>query len=399
MNTNEAQKIENKVGEASDFMGTNSGGTLKEVSPLQKEFLKNRNYSVYQDVIDFIKRNHPNAVFTGRGSKFYDEIAKFAGPHTGNPAGGQQGALIDLPLSDTILRYENGDLIAKKVLTDNPVPNQTGRIAIKGQEHSKTPESHEVLVEGGSRVSQLNTRSTRYIDYRVQSFALKDSIAPSDRMNYIKPFMAEQDTVTTIKDVLMLICEKDLANKFANVSVTGNANQGVDFDNLGTDKDLIAKKQALKKAMIKDNGLGYNTIIMDLLTFESLRNHPDIIGNFFQTNIPVQVNKDVEMVAKFFEISPDRLLVAGGYTTATVDRDADKDRVWGKDIYFAQVAPKRGKNITTLGFNHNYGTMKDYVLRRESPDNPQNQDFFVYSNWGFDIIDTTCLGKITTQNV
>ena len=390
----------NDIARASNFSGTADGGRLKDKSPLQEHFLKTRSFKRYQQMVEFVKKETGGRLtFTGRGSKFYNHIAKFAGTNAGNPAGGQQGALVDLPLSDVSLRYENKGMIAKQILTNNTVPKQSGLIAIYGQEHTESPDVDEVRVEGASAVSQLNTRSTGYIPYRVESFALMDSLSPSDRMNYMEPFMAEEDTVMTIKDVLMLICEKDMAGKLSGATVPSGRTDAIDFDNNGTANELITKKREIMNAMVRANGVGYNTMVMDRLVFNALRNHRDIIGNFFQTNISGQVNVTEAMVAEFFEIEPSRLLIADCYTTATKKRDAAKDRIWGTNIEFLQVSPSKARKITTAGFNHNYGTLQDYVLRRESYSNPMNEDFFVYSNWGFDIIDTLCLGRFTTQNI
>ena len=159
--------------------GTAKGGHLKKASPLQENFLKTRDFSRYEQMVNFIKEQTGGRLnFSGRNSAFYNHIAKFAGPHTGNPAGGQQGSLIDLPLTDTSLRYENTGLIAKQVLTDNVVPRQTGRIAVYGQEHTQEKSADDIRVEGGSNISQMNTRSTGYVDYRVDSYALMDSLGP-----------------------------------------------------------------------------------------------------------------------------------------------------------------------------------------------------------------------------
>ena len=222
-------------------------------------------------------------------------------------------------------------------------------------------------------------------------------MAPSDRKNYLEPFQAEEDLVTTIKDVLMLICERDLADKLSAASVPAARTTDIDYTDLGTAKKLIEGRKGMQDAMVKSNGMGYNTMILDRITYNALRAHPDIIGNFFSQNISGQVTPTEEQVRQFFEV--DRLLIADGFSTSTAKREAIKNRIWGTNIYFAWIAPSKGRKQSTLGYNHNYGTMQDYVIRRESYSNPMNEDYFVYSNWNFDLVDLNCLGKFTSSNI
>ena len=377
--------------------GAGKGGKLKELSPLMEHYAKTRSFSKYKDAMKVVKDLvGPRVNFSGRGAPFYEEIARFAGNNAGVPAGGQQGALVDIPLSDTSLRYTNEGLIAKQVLTDNSVPQQSGDIAVYGQEHTNAPDLGDVTVEGKSNVYQLNTRSTSYIPYRVNRYAMLDSLSQSDIRNYREPFEAENDLVMAITELLMLVCEIDLASKFSGAVIPAARSIDLDFQNLGTAKDAISARDKMQRAMIAANGMGYNTAIMDRLTYTALRSHPDIIGTYFK-DMSGQVTASEQQVKDFLEV--DRLLISDAWKTVTSKRDATKSRVWGSDIYMANISPSKGRRMTTLGFNHNYGELQNYVIRRPGYANPENEDFFVYSNWNFALTDLTCLGKFVAKNL
>ena len=309
--------------------------------------------------------------FNPRGSEQYSKIlelfnqgnrSSFA--QTGIPGGGQVQALVDLPLTDISNGYFNDDYIGNRILTDSPVMMRTGLLGSYGNNHNVALDKNSVLAEGASTVQQVNTRDMSFENYHVRTFALQDIITPDDRMNTNKPFQAEEDITISLKQLLMLCCEIDIANQIndaanypaANVETLGSADQKFnDYEN----SNIHEVVQKMRNAIITACGKAPNTVVMDKLTKETLGRHPQVLGQIFGT-LSTDRTANEEQIAKIFDV--DRIMIGMTARSATADKGAALSRVWGKDIWLGHVANAKSLRQKSFGYYHHFDTSDAFTV-------------------------------------
>ena len=135
------------------------------------------------------------------------------GENPGIPAGGQTQALIDMPMTNFLSAYVNENFIAKQILTPYASRQQTGLIPKLGNEHNNPPSLEEALADGTADISQINTYSTGFDSYVINTYALMGVLTLSEKRNISMPYSPEREINAAIKLMLMLLCEIDMATK------------------------------------------------------------------------------------------------------------------------------------------------------------------------------------------
>ena len=392
------------VADISKFAGISGG-----VGPGEKrkpDFLKNfsKNQRPYFEHMKLLK-DQTGLGFDSRKSNAYSKIIEhfdglykdkgYFAINSGNPAGGQVKALIDLPLTDTSLGYFNDNFIGKDILTPSPVIQRSGHVGRYGNEHNNPPGKDDIRAEGRANVKQLFPYSREFINYLVGTFAIKDSLSPDDYMNVMRPFDAEEDVTIALKVMLMLICEIDIATTLTNTAnypaanVTTLANATDRFDDPTSSIDKVV--QNLRNAILTACGMSPNTAVMDKTTFEVISRHPQARGTIFK-DVSMNRTASEEEVRKLLQV--DRLLIGKTSRTNSNASTAERSRVWGKDIWFGYVNPTRTKRQLTFGYYHHFMNADSFIISRQSVGNPLNKELFCYQSWQHHYVDFKCGGVV-----
>ena len=302
---------ERRTPEIVENFSKNSLPYFERLNTLRNQTLLNfdsRGGDFYKNVLDHFSTNY-------QGNSYFNN-AQFA-VNAGNPAGGQTRALIDLPLSDVSLGYFNKNYIGMDILTPSPVMERTGHVGRYGNEHNNPPSGEQIRAEGRANVKQLNPVSRDFLNYHVGSYALKDSLSPDDYRNMMRPFDAESDVVIALKEILMLICEIEIAGfltdttNYPTNSVRTLANANERFD-VPSSSSIDKEVGALRNAIRTECGVDPNVAVMDANTFESVSRHPQARGTIFNTMSTERTASEAE-VMKLLQV--DKLLI--GKTSRT----------------------------------------------------------------------------------
>ena len=336
--------------------------------------------------------------FNSRGSEKYSQLidlfnntnrSSFA--QTGIPGGGQIQALIDLPLTDLSNGYYNMDFIGNKILTDSPVMMRTGRIGAYGNQHNVALDKDSVLAEGSADVQQVETRNMEFDNYHVRTYALQDIISPDDRMNTLRPFQPEEDITISLKLLLMLCCEIDIANQLlnaANYPSTNTKALGSSSERFGSKtSDVHAIAQEGRNAVLNGCGMPANVAVTDKLCLETLSRHPQVLGQVFNT-MSTDRTANEEQVAQVLQV--DKLLIGKTARAASSARNAGLSRVWGKDLWMGHVEPTKSLRQKSFGYYHHFATSDAFILSRQAIKNPVNKEIFSYMSWQHHILDYSC---------
>ena len=325
----------------------------------------------------------------------YQQNSMFA-INSGNPAGGQIKALIDLPLTDESQGYYNKNFIGKDILTPSPVNMRTGLIGRYGNEHNNPPVKDAVRAEGRANVKQVFPVSRDFLNYAVGTYAIKDSLSPDDYMNVQRPFDAEIDVVIALKHILMMICEVDIATtllettNYPSGSVINLTNANERFDQPST-SSIDAQAIKLRNSVLTKSGMPCNTAIMDRTTFEAVSRHPQARGTIFK-DVSMNRTASEEEVRKLLQV--DRLLIGETSRTSSNSPTAERARVWGKDIWMGYVNPMKSQRQPTFGYFHHFRNADSFIISRQSVGNPMNKELFSYLSWQHHYADFNCGGLI-----
>ena len=393
------------VAEISQFGGLTGGvgGGEKRQPDFIKNFAKNQrpcfeHMKLLKDLtmLEFDSRNSNSyKKIIDRFSGLYKQKGYFA-TNSGNPAGGQLKALIDLPLTDVSLGYFNDNFIGKDILTPSPVIQRSGHIGVYGNEHNNPPGKDDIRAEGRANVKQLFPYSYDFINYLVGTYAIKDSLSPDDYRNVMRPFDAEEDVTIALKVLLMLICEIDIASTLTNTAnypsdnVTTLSNASERFDVPAT-SSIDKVVQDLRNNILTACGQSPNTAVMDKTVFEVISRHPQAKGTIYKDVSHTRTASEEE-VRKLLQV--DRLLIGKTSRTSSNARDATRSRVWGKDIWLGYVNPTKTKRQLTFGYYHHFMNADSFIISRQSVGNPMNKELFCYQSWQHHYVDFKCGGII-----
>ena len=391
-----------KIDKASDVtgvVGTNFTKGRKGIAPYLENFAEDP--TAYQNHLKHLEDLSAGTLgFNHRGSELYSKIIdlytasnrRSAFAQTGIPGGGQIQSLIDLPLTDFSNGYFNDNYIANKILTDAPVVMRTGRIGAYGNQHNVALDKESVLAEGAASVQQVPTRDMEFDNYHVRTYALQDIVTPDDRMNTLRPFEPEEDITISLKQLLMLCCEIDLANQILNAASypSGHTKTLANATDKFSDRensDVHGEAQLGRNAVLKSSGVEVNTAAMDKLVFEALSRHPQVLGQVFNT-MSTDRTANMEQVAQVLQV--DNLYVGKASRAASADRNSALSRVWGKDIWLGHIDDTKSLRQKSFGYFHHFATSDAFVISRQGILNPMNKEIFSYMSWQHHILNYNC---------
>lgn len=381
------------------IIGANFTKGKKGIAPYLENFAEDP--TAYQEHLKHLETLTAGTIgFNPRGSELYSKIIdlytasnrRSAFAQTGIPGGGQIESLIDLPLSDLSNGYFNDMYMAHKILTNSPVVMRTGRIGAYGNQHNVALDKDSVLAEGSSAVQQVPTRDMSFDDYHVRTYALQDVVSPDDRMNTLRPFQPEEDITISLKQLLMLCCEIDLANQMlnaANYPATNTKTLANANDKFSSGETSSIHDEALnaRNAVLDGCGMEANVAVMDKKVFEAVSRHPQVLGQVFNT-LSTQRTANEEQVAQVLQV--DKLYVGKTARAASSDRNSTLSRVWGKDLWIGHIEETKSLRQKSFGYFHHFAASDAFIISRQGILNPMLKEIFSYMSWQHHILDYKC---------
>jgi hypothetical protein len=239
------------------------------------------------------------------------------------------------------------EFISEKILPEIKVKAYSGLLGKYGNSHLRIENS----IKGGRgkyRRVEAITRSTA--SYLIEGHGLEGMVTKEDYANVEQPYDAEKDETNGISTMLFLEKEKLLADTLAdtaimtqNVTLSGTS-QLSDYNN----SDPVGVAATARAAIIGATGFAPNVAIMDLLVWNKIRFHPQLLDALgFKYATPGGLSE--QQVAQALGV--DKILYGQArYETAKEGQASSLAAVWGKHLVFA-VAPERAETMqTSLGY-------------------------------------------------
>lgn len=380
-----------------------SGEGGKDLTP--KYYRREKKQDVFQFLNLILEQTANRAKFFARDSEMHRAIIKefstlpnfrnFA-DNPGAHYDGQFQAMVDLPLTDVSNGYFNDMYIAEAILTPLSVMRQTGTIWEYGEEHLEDHNPNDFLADGIGEVKSADTNSRKVqAMYNIATYGLKSQLDVNEYKNVMLPFDAEADLTRAITQILMLMCEIDLATKIMTASdYSASTNQAIAS---GSEVDVKPRERGVVETAVTKlrtavrNACGHwpNTMVCDSDVIEKLIRHDDVRGQIWQ-DLTTSRLASIAEVKKVFQV--DRLFIGKALKASS---GSGLTPVWGKNIFLGYIDPMRALRQRTLGYFGHYNTMSGFTIKTQSRGNPINTEFFQYRNWQHLITNRSCGGMIT----
>lgn len=259
----------------------------------------------------------------------------------------QLKAQVDKLLTNVSSGYFPKGYICEQILPQIKVAQYSGLLGKYGQNHLRI----ENTVKGGRgkyRRVETQTRSTS--QYLVQGHGLEGFVSKEDYANVELPFDAERDETIGLTTSLWLEKEKSLADSLSDTSIiTSNVTlsgtgQFSDFDN----SDPIGVMSAAREAVLNNVGIMPNVGIFDILVWNKLRFHPQMLDALgFKYDRPGGLRED-EMAQV---LGVDKVLIGSARYNSAKEGQADVlSPVWGKHMIFAVCPDAAQIQQISLGY-------------------------------------------------
>jgi len=297
----------------------------------------------------------------------------------------QNVAIVDKLLTNVSRKYAPVGYISEKILPVANVKQSSGKIGFYGKEHLRIESS----IVGGKTPYPRITSTVRDSDtYQITKHGLSDLVTEEDFANVEQPFDARKDTTEDLTGKLWLEKEKALADSLQSTSViTQNTTlSGTTQYNDYTNSVPITNFRTGKSVILAASGMLPNLAVMDWLTADTLRYHPDLIDLVKHTNTVADGLSDKQLA---LALGVERVEIGVVSYNPTVEGQTDSlSQIWGKAITF-MVAPKTpGKRQVTVGYRVQQRNPRRVF--KNIPGNPPNsEEILVDDSYQWLIVDTT----------
>lgn len=259
----------------------------------------------------------------------------------------QLSAIQDPLLSGVSSAYIPPGLIAEQILPQIKSATDSGKLAKYGKSHVRL-ELNFKAGRGEYRRAEAITRSTT--GFQIEGHGLEGMVTKSDYRNVQDPYDAEKDEtmgITTLlaieKEYLVAAALTDTAVLTQTATLAGNQ-QYSDYLN----SDPIADFSTARATMIGNCGFTPNVAIMDILVWNKLRFHPQML-DFLGYKMSRPGGLSVDELAEAMGVK--KILVAEGrYNSAKEGQTDAFTALWGKDIVFALLPEKAVPYQASLGY-------------------------------------------------
>ena len=259
----------------------------------------------------------------------------------------QLKALVDTLLSGVSSAYIPKGFIAESILPSIKSKQKSGLLGKYGNSHLRL----ELNFKGGrGEYRRAETISRESASFQIKGHGLEGLVTPDDYANVTDPYDAEKDETMGLTTALLIEKEYLVASALTstavmtqNVTLAGNQKFS-DYLN----SDPIARFSAMRAAVIAGCGMMPDTAMMDVLVWDKLRYHPQILDALgFKENRPGGLSLSELASAMGVE---QVLLAQARYNSAKEGQADAFTSIWGKDIVFG-VCPKKAEPYqVSLGY-------------------------------------------------
>lgn len=295
-------------------------------------------------------------------------------------------------VQDLLLTQSSSAYIPEGMIADSLFPmitskQSTGKLAKYGKTHLQL----EMSVVGGRgayrRVEPI-TRDTA--GFTIKGHGLEGLVTQDDYRNVSEPFKAEEDETLGLTTLLAIEKEYLVSSQLRN---TGNLTQNTTLAGQSQfsdylNSDPVKKFLDARKAVINGCGMAPNVVVMELLTYDVLRFHPQMLDYLgYKQNRPGGLT--VEELAKALGV--EKLMIGQGrYNSAKEGQTASFSALWGKDIIFAVLPSKAAPYQTSLGYKVQYeGSTPRKVYKYAVNNPPESLGILCEDSYTYVLTDTT----------
>ena len=265
---------------------------------------------------------------------------------------------VDPMLTNVAVAYQNSEYIADKIFPMLQVKKQSGKHFVYDKGRFRI---NEVLRAVGANSKEVTLKVTTGTTYFCEDHALKQFVADEDRDNAITPTTPMVDATENATDMLQVSREYALASYMANVSNLTNSttlsgtDQWSDYANSDPFDDIMTGIESVHgKIFVKPN-----TLVLGQQTFNSLKNHPDLLDRVKYSQKGVIT---IDLLKSLFDV--EHVLIGGaGYNSATEGQTDDMAYIWGKHAWLLYINPKTAAKMITFGFAYTWKKIKTERLR------------------------------------
>lgn len=291
----------------------------------------------------------------------------------------QMKAIIDKLLTNVSSAYVPVGLVADQILPVVTSKQTSGKLGKYGTGHLRIEQS----VKGGQGMYRRISGITRSTDtYTIEGHGLEGVVTSEDYRNVELPFKAEEDETMALTVPLMLEREKALADALTNASVmtqtvalSGTA-QFSDYMN----SDPLSIFTTAHETIITGCGMVPNVMIMDILVWNKLRFHPQLLDTLGYKYARPGGLVPQEVASA---LGVEKILVAQArYESAKEGQTSSLAACWGKHIVLAHVPAKAMPYQVSLGYCVRYeGEQPRKVYKYDINNPPESKAILVEDSY------------------
>lgn len=259
----------------------------------------------------------------------------------------------DALMTEFALNYGNLPFIGRELFPTVRVKKESDKYAIFNSDR-KQDRVVKTLRAPKSRANVVDWSHTT-ATYSTDEHALAAGVDDRERANADAPIDPDQRATAAALIGIELAREQRIATL---VTTAGNYAAAHKETLAGAgqwssdDSDPLQDKLDAEAAIEQDAGVSVNTAVIPKAVYNRLLRHPDIIEAFKYVQ-GGSITK--EMLARYFDIEPDRLLVPGAVkNTAALGAAASMSRIWSDFAWFGFVDPAANSALDGITFGKTF---------------------------------------------
>lgn len=252
----------------------------------------------------------------------------------------------DQVLTNVSVAYQNGELIADKIMPVVTVKKESGYY----YEYDRSNQAVESDVRApGTRANRVDWGLTRtpygpLVEHSLEAEVTKEDYEQADTI-----IDALSDATETVKDNLLQIRENKLATymatsgNFTNKTTLSGNSQFNDYAN----SDPIGVVETAKETVRESIGISPNAMWMGKKVYDKLVHHPDLLERFKYSERGVLTMEHLKALFGVDQIwIGDRRKMTSAEGQAFTGSD-----IWGKHLWVGRVAPTLKLKQITFGYH------------------------------------------------
>ncbi|HZP97220.1 MAG TPA: hypothetical protein VFC31_12950 [Candidatus Limnocylindria bacterium] len=284
---------------------------------------------------------------------------------------------VDQLMTDFAINYQNLPFVGRQLFPFAPVGKETGKYAVFNAD--RRAERPRTGLRAPKSRAEVVDWSHSFKTYGCEEYAFAAGVDDRERDNADAPIDPDQRATAAALIAVELAAEVRIA-KLVTTAATYAASHKATL--AGSDQwsdlaasDPIGDKLTADEALQKDAGVITNTAVIPFAVFNKLRRHSKILDAFKYVRGGVVTH---EMLASYFDIDPERLLVPGAVkNTAALGAAAQIAPIWSDSVWFGFVDPGAASALEGITFGKSFRVSQEGQPRlvREFRDDPARTDY------------------------